>query len=312
MSPAMTISSPTSAPIRALPLDSASRQGHAALLVVQVLFGLFPVFGTMAFAPGGFEPLGVASWRLLTGALVLGGLAFHVHGRAMLPARADLPRLALCGFFGIALNQGLYLTGLQRSTAANAGLIICLIPVFTFAIAALSGQERFSARRAIGMGVAFLGLLPLFFGRGASLLDEHALGNALIAANAVAYAVYLVISKPLVRRYPPLVVIGWAYLLSLPYVPFFLSAASMRPADPTQAAVWWSLAYVLAFPTVIAYLLNIFALGRVRASTTAFYIYLQPLLAIGASWWLLDERLSSQMGWASAGLFLAVFLISRR
>jgi drug/metabolite transporter (DMT)-like permease len=50
----------------------------------------------------------------------------------------------------------------------------------------------------------------------------------------------------------------------------------------------------------------------VRASTTAFYIYLQPLLAIGASWLLLGERLSADMLWAGLGLFLAVFLVSRR
>ncbi|MFT4537665.1 MAG: drug/metabolite transporter (DMT)-like permease [Planctomycetota bacterium] len=290
---------------------AAARSGHLALLVVQVMFGLFPVFGTLAFAEGGFEPLGVASWRLLTGGIVLGGLAAGVYGRSVFPARRDIPRLALCGFFGIALNQGLYLTGLERSTPANAGLIICLVPVFTYGIAAGIGQERFGARRALGIGLAFIGLCPLFMGRGATLIGEFAVGNAMIATNALSYAIYLVISKPLVKRYPPLVVIAWSYLFSLPSLLLFLPSASMMPQDPSNSAVWWSLAFVLAFPTVLAYLLNIFALSRVPASTTAFYIYLQPLLAVGVSWWLLGEQLTPQMASAGLGLFLAVFLVSK-
>ena len=44
---------------------------HLALIAAQVSFGLFPVFGTLIFRPGGLTPLGVAVWRLGAGAAVL-------------------------------------------------------------------------------------------------------------------------------------------------------------------------------------------------------------------------------------------------
>ncbi|NIV30963.1 MAG: EamA family transporter, partial [Anaerolineae bacterium] len=69
------------------------------------------------------------------------------------------------------------------------------------------------------------------------------------------YALYLVLSKHLLRRYPPLAVIGWVYVFALPYLPFFMIGQKLLP-DPGATTAWWSLAYVIVFPTVLAYLLN--------------------------------------------------------
>src|SRR5204862_206311 len=77
-------------------------------------------------------------------------LAAAVHGRAALPPRTDLPRLASAAFLGVALNQGLYLEGLARSTPINAVLVMCLIPVFTFGLATVAGLETFSGTRLAG------------------------------------------------------------------------------------------------------------------------------------------------------------------
>lgn len=290
----------------------SSRTGHAVLLGVQVLFGLFPVFGAVAFEPGGFSPFGVAAWRISVGALVLGGLALVLYRGRAVPRREDLGGFVFAGLFGIVANQGLYLAGLERSTPANAGLLICLVPVFTYLVATALGQERFQKRCVVGMAVAFAGMVPLFTGRGASVFGEHALGNSLMAANGLCYSLFLVRSKPLVARYPALVVMGWAYVFALPSVPFFAAQGSLLPADPDSARAWWALVYILAAPTVLAYLLNVFALGRVRASTTAFYIFLQPLIAGGVSHLFLGEELTRDMFVAAGALFVGVLALSTR
>ncbi|UCF20778.1 MAG: EamA family transporter [Gemmatimonadota bacterium] len=285
--------------------------GHAALLVVQVCFGLFPIFGTLAFLPGGLSPLGVGSWRLAAGALALGSLAFFAHGRAALPRRDDLFRLLVCGLLGVALNQGLFLVGLAHSTPMNAGLVMTLIPVFTFAIAAAVRQEHFSPVRGVGLLVALAGAWLLLSGQGQGPLQGHGFGNLLMALNGLSYAAYLVISKELVRRYPPLVAIAWVYICALPYLPFFVAGEKLVP-DPGHAGAWWSLLYIIAFPTVIAYLLNMFALERVRATTTAVYIYLQPLVAGVASWMVFGERLTTVVAAAALCLFVGIWLVARR
>lgn len=293
------------------PRPRGAAAGHSALLAVQVCFGLFPVFGILAFAPSGFTPLGVGSWRIATGALVLGALAFSAFGREALPRRRDLPRFLICGLLGVALNQGLFLEGLARSTPMNAGLVMSLIPVFTFALAATVGQERFNPVRAAGVLIALAGALLLLFGQGGRFAAGYGFGNLLMVLNGLSYAAYLVISKELVGRYRSLVVIAWVYIFALPYLPYFVAGERLI-ADAEATTSWWSLAYILAFPTVLAYLLNMFALARVRVTTTAIYIYMQPFVAGIASWLVFGERLRTGMAIAAACVFAGIWLVARR
>lgn len=289
------------------------RSGHVALVIVQLCFGLFPVYGILAMDPEvGFDALGVASWRILAGALILGAIAFLRFGRRALPPRREWGLLLACAVLGIVLNQGLFLLGLHRSTATNAGLVMCLIPVFTFVLAALARQETFRWVRAVGVLVALLGTAPLFLGQGAELLGEHSLGNALMALNTLSYSAYLVVSKPLSSRYPALLVMAWVYLFSLPFLPLFLARAHMLPADIDSTRVWASLAYVVVFATLLGYLLNVYALARVRASTTAIYVYMQPLITGAAGAWILGEELGPGTLRAAVLLFAGIALVSHR
>jgi drug/metabolite transporter (DMT)-like permease len=286
-------------------------RAHLALALAQFCFGLIPVFGQIAFRPGGLTPRGVSVWRLVAGAALLLPLAFAAHGRAALPKRADFPRFAIAAALGVALNQWFYLEGLSRSTPINAALMMCLIPVFTIALATAAGLEQARIARVVGVLIALGGTVILLLDRGLTGLGPYAAGNLMMAGNALLYSGFLIVGKPLAQRYPPLVMIAWAYALSLPFAPVFAIGQRLVP-EPGHVAVWWSLAYIIVFPTVLAYLLNIYALGRVRASTTAIYIYLQPFIAALASWVAFRERPTSAMLIAAVALFAGIWLVSRR
>jgi drug/metabolite transporter (DMT)-like permease len=286
-------------------------RGHMALVVVQFCFGLFPIFGKWAFLPGGFSALSVAAWRMVVGALILSVLAIAVHKKSFLPRLVDLPILLLGSLLGVTLNMGLYLEGLHRSTPTNAALMMGLIPVFTFAIAAIVKQEELRASRILGVVLALAGASMLFWAERPELAREHAFGNLLMAANALCYSGYFVVSRPLLRRYPPLVVIAWVFLLSVPAVPFLAHGETLVPADAPPIA-WRALGFILVFPTVLAYLLNIFALSKLRASTTAIYVYVQPLITATASWIFFREELTPGMLWAAVLVFPGIWLVARR
>src|SRR5262245_3767831 len=91
-----------------------------ALVGVQLFFGLSPLFAKWALAsaanPDGFAPRALVAWRILFGALCLGGLALWQHPREVRVAHSELARLALCALLGIALNMWLYLEGVQRAS----------------------------------------------------------------------------------------------------------------------------------------------------------------------------------------------------
>lgn len=310
---------PTSTRAAALPTSDASPgepsvlAGHVALVAVQFCFGLFPVFAKFALA--GLTPQAIATWRIGVGSAVFLGLAFALSGRRALPRAGDLALLSVCALLGVVGNQVLALEGFARSTAVNAGLIMTLIPIFTFAMAALFRQERFHPRRALGIPLGVIGaaILTLQGGETPELSRQYMVGNLLMATNCMCYAGYLVLSRRLLARYSPLTMIAWVYTLSLWAVPLLGHDERLVPAaEADQRSVWIGLALVLTFPTVMAYLLNTFALSRVPASVTAIYIYLQPLIAGIGGILVLDERFQPAMVPAATCMFAAIYLVTRR
>ena len=314
------MSRPVPTPTPALEVPGASGQrsikaldGHIALLAVQLCFGLFPVF--VKFALVGLTPRAIAAWRISVGTLVFLGLAFALSGRKALPERRDLALLAVCALLGVVGNQVLALEGFSRSTAMNAGLIMTLIPVFTFGLAALFRQERFACKRAAGIPLGVIGALILMLQGGDTpeLSRQYLVGNLLMASNCLCYAGYLVLSRRLLAKYSPLTMIAWVYALSMWSVPFLASGEGLLPAEGAdQATAWWGLGLVLVFPTVLAYLLNTFALSRVPASVTAIYIYLQPLIAGLGGIVILDERFQPALIPAGLCMFAGIYLVTRR
>lgn len=286
-------------------------QGHLALIVVQFCFGLFPVFGKWALEPGGFAPTALAAWRMVVGAIVLFSIALFAHGRRAIPALLDLPLLFVASILGVTANMVLYLEGLDRSTPTNAALMMGLIPVFTFVIAAFAKQETFARWRVAGIVIALFGASMRFWAEAPELVSAHAVGNLLMAANALCYSGYFVVSRPLLRRIPPLVVIAWVFLLSLPFVPFLAHGDVLVP-DRASPRAWEGLVFTLVFPTVIAYLLNIVALSRLSASTTAIYIYVQPLITATASWIVHGEVVTTGMLVSALFVFPGIWLVARR
>jgi drug/metabolite transporter (DMT)-like permease len=242
---------------------------------------------------GGFEPRAIAVWRILAGALVLVPAAWKRHPESFLVARADLPRLFLCSVLGITANMVLALEGTSRTSVLHAGLLLTLIPVFTYAIAVLAGVERHRPRSVAGIALALGGAAWLVLQRGSapstSSGDAGGAGNAMILVNSFSYACYLVLARDLLRRLPTLVVIAWAFLLAVPTLPLVAVGAELLPSGVAPGALL-GLAYLVLGATILAYLLNTFALARVGASTTASFIYLQPLIAGVSGVLVLGER----------------------
>jgi len=265
-------------------VDPATRR---LLIAVQFCFGVFPVLGKLALES--FSPRAVLVWRLLAGASVLGAVAVLRHGRRALPPPRDLGRLALLSLLGVIINQLLFLEGLHRSTAVNAGLLMTVIPVATTGLAVALGLERPTRRRLWGTALAVVGVAVLFVGRGAGLAGETWRGDLLMTLNALSYSVYLVLAKPVLQRLPQIVVIAWVFGFGLLALPLLAIGTTWIPPEATSAQ-WLALAGILLLPTVLAYLLNTVVLARTHASTTATYVMLQPFIAAGLGIALLGER----------------------
>jgi drug/metabolite transporter (DMT)-like permease len=162
------------------------------------------------------------------------------------------------------------------------------------------------------MAVAFCGAGLVLFERGGRIGSDHVMGNLLVVANELCYAIYFVLLRPLLAKYPPLVLTAWVFLLSAWSIPLLIGEATPFVPAEVSGDAWWAIGYIVVFPTLFTYLLNSFALTRVSASTAASFIFIQPMITVvGALLWL-DEGLPQHFALATLLTFGGVWLVARR
>ncbi len=254
---------------------------HVALILVQVFFASLAIAGRYVLRefPAGalvlFRVVGAAAALLVIHALA-GGRAIR--------NRRHLLFLALLGMLGVAINQGLYVFALRHTTAINATILTTTVPVFTVIWSAIGGREPLSALKLGGVALAAAGVVYLIGPDRISVRPDVALGNAMIVVGMACYSAYFVLSKRIIALYRPLTVTTYAMLFgAVGTLPFGIpSVLSIEPGR-IHTLTWLWVAYIVVFPTLLAYLLNLWALRRVSSSTVAVYIYLQPLFALAVA-----------------------------
>jgi len=283
---------------------------HLALVLVQVLFGTWPIVGKIALRS--ISSTGLVAFRV-TGAALAFAILRRRLGQHTKPSRRDLVWLILCSLLGVVLNQFLFVKGLSLTTVINATLLGTTIPVFTLLISISLGHDRPSLRRVSGILLAGAGVLYLVDPFRATFSSGTTIGNVLIVANSLSYGAYIAISGNLFRRYGALNVITLMFLvgamITLPVGVLTVDRESLAAAG---IGLWISLIYIVLLPTVAAYYLNAWALTRVRPSTVAIYIYLQPLIAFGFAPLVLGEKWNSRTLIASLLIFAGVGVVTKR
>lgn len=257
------------------------------LILVQVLFGGLAVAGK--FVLPHIPPFAFALCRLAAAAVVLFAVERAVV-RSRRPPPRDLAAFAFLALLGVVLNQGLFLSGLQRTTASHAVLLVSTIPAFTLLVATLRKDEKATAMKVLGLALSFGGVALLVLSAGLDLAAGSTVGNLLIAANALSYSIYLVLSRPYLGRYDPLTVVAWTFVFGTLEMALFGVPQLLRVDwAALDAAAWTAFGYALVGATILTYGLNNWALRHAPASKVASFVYLQPLVGVLLAWLILDE-----------------------
>src|SRR5436309_15337302 len=108
-------------------------------------------------------PLALAQFRVGGAALILLTAFFARPGRREL--RLEWRGLIVLSFFGITLNQILFIGGLSRTSVAHTGLLVALGPVIVLILSVGSRLEALTGAKVAGMLVSFGGGAVLNPGR---------------------------------------------------------------------------------------------------------------------------------------------------
>jgi drug/metabolite transporter (DMT)-like permease len=233
---------------------------------------------------GAYTPAHLALLRFAVASLALAAYAAATH--MPLPARRDLPGLALIGAVGIAFYNLALNYGQMSIPAGTASLLIASTPVWLALLAGVVLRERLTMRGWLGIGLSFGGVTAITLGTRSTLgIDPRAL---VVLSAALASALYSLGQRRYLARYSPLQCTAYAIwsgaLLLLPFGRGLAAEVRAAPSGATLAVLYLGL-----FPAALGYMAWSHVLARLPAAVAGSLLYLVPAMALFTAWvWLAE------------------------
>ncbi|MGE5506901.1 MAG: DMT family transporter [Chitinophagales bacterium] len=264
---------------------------HALLFLTVLCWGM-----AFVFIKQGLRELTPVELTLLR--FGLAGAAFALYllfvPSARVPVRReDWGRFLLLGFLGVPGYHLALNFGEQWISASSASLIIALNPIVTALLSAWLVQERPGWRSAAGILLAVGGLLLVLRAQGGPLFSfTSKLGAGLTLFAAIDWSFYTVLAKPLFKHYPSATVTAYATIAGTIFLLPLLRPAFLWKLPTLSTGTWGALLFLSLLSAFFGYLAWYFALARRDAAQVAVYIYLNPLIAVLGSRFVLAEPLT--------------------
>ena len=208
--------------------------------------------------------------------------------------RADWGRLfviAVIGMFGYFLGS---IFGYAYVPAGFGSMIIAVQPLLIALIAAMIGADKLTLASVIGLVISFAGSIYLFAGNmgGDLKFDDMLFGGLLLLGCDIGWAIYVIFSKPLIRKYGTFKITAWTLLLCGPPSLAFISASTLPSLLALEGAAWFSLIFLSVIGTVICVVTWNFAVPHLSSTTMGASLYLIPVLAVLSGWAVLHEKIT--------------------
>jgi drug/metabolite transporter (DMT)-like permease len=263
---------------------SSRRTLTLALAVVTTVLFWGSAFPGIRVALQAYSPAHLALLRFLTASAALAVVALLTRMR--LPARADLPFIALLGLVGFAFYNLALNIGEQSIPSGPAALLILTSPIWTALLALAFLHERLRVWGWIGIAVSFSGACVIAMGSGLGF--QLRWGALLVVSAAISMSIYNIVQKRMLRRYRPVEITSygiWAGTILL--LPFAVGLPAQIRAAPPSATL--AVVYLGVCPAALAYVTWAYVLSRLPAARAASFHYGVPVVAFVIGWiWLAE------------------------
>jgi drug/metabolite transporter (DMT)-like permease len=219
-------------------------------------------------------------------------------------ALRDLIPIAILGVLYFCIFPWCISAAMQYTTASGGAIILACTPAVTLLLANLQGSEAWSVRKGFGVTFAIVGAVVAIVGAAAPLGLSTWRGDGLMVLATIVGAVYAVLSKPYLAKYPPLTVTAiamgaGALALLATWMVEDVAAGAPRLDGPG----WIAILYIGIAGGALSFFLYAWALRRTAATVTMILLPLNPIAALAAGALWLGEPLNA---WLFVGLALVV------
>lgn len=269
--------------------------GFIFALSSAVLFAIRPIFVKLAYIEGA-DPTTLLLLRMAISApIYLLVLTFFIYrGRlSSLTPKLTL-NIMIVGLMGYYAASFLDLLGLQYVTAQLGRMILYIYPTLVVLINLLVLGNKPHPKTYLALAITYSGVL-LIFGHDLDAFGTDVLRGAFyIAACALCFSIYLVLSKPLMSKIDSLSFTCIALLsaslgIFVHYALVSIDTGLVAPILALNTKVYWLVAIIAIFCTVIPSFFTTAAVVRIGADRASITAMIGPAFTSVFAVWILSE-----------------------
>ena len=232
--------------------------------------------------------------------------------------RKDLLKLAILSLCGVVINQSLFIQGMSMTSAISGAIMMVTSPLLVLILGNIILKEKITWQRTLGIAIGLCGAAMLIIYSphpapkpGMPVRTESPLGDFFIFLNALSWGTFLVLVKPMMKKYHTITILKWVFLFGI-FIIVPLGFTQVRAIDTSsfKPDTLFNILFVVVGVTFIAYVLNTYALKALSSTTVSAYIYLQPVMAAAIALYYGDE-LNWQKVVSAILIFTGVILASQ-
>ena len=228
--------------------------------------------------------------------------------------RGDYLRLFLACLMGMCINMLSFFKGLELSTPVNSGIFATTNPIIILLLSYLFLGEKIGIKKFLGITIGFAGALILvLYGTQNTVNAPNVLmGNILFMINSIFFSGFIIVVKPLSEKYNTVTIMKWLFSIGF-ILTFPITVTEYTEVDWSNMPldVFWRVAFVVLGTTFSTYLLNLYALRNLQASTVGAFAYAQPVIAISYAIYSGNDTLDMPKAIACLVIMLGVYLVSK-
>ena len=274
----------------------------AMLVFVNVMWGLSFIFSKTALSEG-MPPMTLAFLRYLITAGLMLPLCLKLEHGVRLYEWA--PRAFATTLLGITVYFFFEHSGLQRTTASAASLIVSLVPMMTLLFRVFFCRERISLTRWMAVALSLVGAY-LVIVTGSEVGGSSLTGNLLMVGASLCWTGYILTTPKLLESCSSLRVSTWQALAAVvTLAPFALAERGQWVC--VSPVAWLCIVLLAAVCSALCYVLYNLAMRVVDSLTVSLSINLNPITACVAGALLLGEQLTGMQ--LAGGILIVLSMV---
>lgn len=248
--------------------------------------------------------------QLIAGLLYV---SFFLYKGATLPKGKEWIPILVLSFLNFIMSNGLSTWGIQYISAGLGSIMGAIFPLWLVVIGLFISKEKLPKKAIIGLLLGFSGVCIIFFPHLRDFLNPDFLKGIILSLIATwTWAFATLYTKQQAVNFNPYFGLGLQMLISaVSLISFTSLTGNAIPVTKIPWESWASIAYLVIFGSLIAFICYLYALQNLPTEQASIYAYINPMVAVFCGWLIFGEKVTIFITIGGLITLLGVFLVNK-